>query len=152
MCDTSGFAGISIVTEGTTADTGLPFFCDDIDFCDGAGLTLAEVNDGLNTDGTKVRRSAAVMSPGISCVAPDMCFAAVELRDSLELVDYRYTFFDVSPGIPSRFGVASEVSFLTAATTCIGASTTIVDSTTGMLSEVLGADDPGAGFCCGLSI
>ena len=145
MCDTSGFAGISIVTEGTTADTRLPVFCDDMDFCDGTGLTLAEVDDGLNADGTKVRRSTAVM-------VSNVCFAAIELRDSLEVVDCRYTFCDVSPGIPSRFGVASEVSFLTAATTCIGASTTSVDSTTGMLSEVLGADDPGAGFCCGLSI
>ena len=145
MCDTSGFAVISIVTEGSNAATGLTVFCDDMDFCDGAGLTLAEVDDGLNVDGTKVRRSTAVM-------VSNVCFAAIELRDSLEVVDCRYTFSDVSPGIPSRFGVASEVSFLTAATTCIGASTTSVDSTTGMLSEVLGADDPGAGFCCGLSI
>ena len=81
MCDTSGFAGISIVIEGSTAAIGLPVFCDDMDFCDGAGLTLAEVDDGLKDDGTKVKRSAAVMSPGISIVAPDMCFVAVELRD-----------------------------------------------------------------------
>ena len=118
-------AGISIVTEGTTADTGLPVFCDDMDFCDGAGLTLAEVDDGLNADGTKVRRSSAVM-------VSNVCFAAIELRDSLEVVDCRYTFCDVSPGIPSRFGVASEVSFLTAAITCIGISTCRVEVVTAM--------------------